>query len=577
MQIAKKQKLSEKEFEELVEAEQEEEEEEVSEDEHELDYFHSHFGNDQSEAIGLSSLKVDANQFVVEAAETQYGRMLKKQISDKFPPIEKETLAAFGVQKRFHDGFRKANKKMNKKGFTQLQQPLFEYFNNYQDFYFCKSEHKHQDAIRNVLALHVLNHVYKTRNLVLKTNAKLKKQDVEIRDQGFTRPKILVLLPFKNHCYEFVNALMDISGTTIHENKKRFQEEFQPPEGDGPDPRKSDDFNQTFKGNIDDHFRLGIKFDRKKMKMYAPFFSCDILVASPLGLKTIIGEPGDRKREFDYLSSIEVVVMNHAEIFLNQNWDHVRSIFDHLNLIPKEAHGCDFSRVRSYYLDEKAKYVRQNIFFSAFQFPELNALIHSYCKNMDGSIKITDEYKGSLSDVVVQIPQVFQRIPKSTIQELPVKRFEFFKEKILPMLHSNAVQKSHVLIVVPSYFDFVRIRNYMKDHNYNFAAISEYSTRSQVDRSRHYFKQGETKLMLYSERAHFFRRYKIPSTVHLVFYQPPTFPFYSEFVNLIENTQDGFVQCLYSQYDKLALERIVGSTRCSKMITNQKDAYMFTI
>lgn len=75
--------------------------------------------------------------------------------------------------------------------------------------------------------------------------------------------------------------------------KKRFQEEYSEP--DGTDQRvgfQPDDFKAMFTGNIDDCFRIGMTVMRKGLKLYTEFYSSDIVLASPLGLRPIIGGKG---------------------------------------------------------------------------------------------------------------------------------------------------------------------------------------------------------------------------------------------------------------------------------------------
>lgn len=66
------------------------------------------------------------------------------------------------------------------------------------------------------------------------------------------------------------------------------------------------------------------------MRLYAPFYSSDIIIASPLGIRTVIGAEGEKKRDFDFLSSIEILIIDQADIYLMQNWEHVLVRFPYM-------------------------------------------------------------------------------------------------------------------------------------------------------------------------------------------------------------------------------------------------------
>lgn len=87
---------------------------------------------------------------------------------------------------------------------------------------------------------------------------------------------------------------------------------------------------------------------------------------------------------------------------------------------------------------------------------------------------------------------------------LPTFRFQFFLDKVLPQYRDSAM--SHTLIYIPSYFDYVRLRNHMKRAEMGFASICEYSSRSEVSRARHVFQQGDKQFVLFTERFHFYKR-----------------------------------------------------------------------
>ena len=41
-------------------------------------------------------------------------------------------------------------------------------------------------------------------------------------------------------------------------------------------------------------------------------------MASPLGLRVIVGAEGEEGRDFDFLASVEILVLDQADIFLMQ-------------------------------------------------------------------------------------------------------------------------------------------------------------------------------------------------------------------------------------------------------------------
>ena len=434
------------------------------------------------------------------------------------------------------------------------------------------------DSVAQSVALHSLNTVYEIRDRILKNTLKINADNPgEFRDQGFTRPSVLILVPFRSHAYTIIQCLMNLSGCPVQENKKRFMDEFQSETIEMNN--KSTEFNQLFAGNTDDCFKIGIKLSRKHMKLYSAFYSSDIIIASPLGL-TLTMDKGSA----DFLSSIQTVVLDYADIFLMQNWDHVKTCFAALNSIPSDAHGCDFSRVKPYFLDGKAQYMRQNIILSRFVTPELNALANA-SNNIVGRLRFKQHnIDGAINSVTVRVPQVFQRIPHGqSVTEAPDIRFTAFTTTKLASLRKSVIQQSQTLVVVPSYFDFVRLRNYMVEHDYDVAAVSEYSSRSDADRCFSRFATGDVSFLLYTERAHFFRRRRIKNVRHVAFYQVPVNPStYFELLNMVEtadgNEDDG-ASCsvMYSALDKLALERVVGSHRLERMLKGSKEAFMFSL
>lgn len=461
---------------------------------------------------------------------------------------------------------------------------------DYQDLLFSYRRRENADILREMMCLHVLNHIFKTRDRVIKNNARLVGESgmetAEVRDQGFTRPKILIILPTRQSCVRYVDTIVSLVEPEQQENKKKFHDSYM----QGSDEFSSDkpeDFKEVFGGNDDDMFRLGIKFTRKTIKYFSQFYSSDIILASPLGLRMALGEADSKKQDHDFLSSIEVVVVEQAEALAMQNWDHMEYIFERLNLQPKEAHGCDFGRVRNWYLDNQARYLRQTVLLSAFNFPLLNKIFFHHMHNISGKAKYHQDYNGAMLDLGIQLKQTFSRYDTSSPVTDPDDRFRLFTASVLPPLTKYSQEiggaQKGVLLYIPIYADFVRVRNFLSSspsaQNISFGSISEYTSVRDVARARSHFLSGRHSLLLYTERAHHFRRYQLKGVKTIIMYGLPENPrFYKEMVggylgsSIAEGMLDpgvALVRSLFSRFDALKLERIVGTKRYTSLLHKQ--------
>ena len=352
---------------------------------------------------------------------------------------------------------------------------------SYKDLNFNERSQANGEEVRFSYSLHTLDHVLKARTKVLANNERLAKLKttkerlrVEARDQGLCRPRVLIVVPFKESARRVVSIMKDLlfggseaetGGNKKASNKgvgnlKKFEEEFgalgpPPVSGTGVKP---DDHYQTFAGNTDDAFRIGLTVSKKQLKLYTEFYSSDVIIASPLGLRMVIGSEGeDEKKDFDFLASIEVLILDQVDVFAMQNWEHVTTVLSHVNTQPLRPHGVDFSRVRMWALDKLSKYYRQTLVFSGVTgSPEVNSIFTKHCFNFCGRVRqVNPVVNGSICQVVnTSVPVVFRKFAATSVTSSPNDRFDFFVKKVMPEYVSDL--RYRTLIFVPSYFDFVR-------------------------------------------------------------------------------------------------------------------------
>ncbi|KAF0302899.1 Digestive organ expansion factor [Amphibalanus amphitrite] len=448
-----------------------------------------------------------------------------------------ESPESYNIRQQIAANVGAMNEKLFDSPMTELQREMLSVIGEYRDFYYPHRTLANEDQLRVAYCAHALSHVLRTRARIVHHNSKVsKKEEVpdSYRDQGLTRPKVLVVAPFKHSAYRIINTLISLlqpAGQSSVMRYKRFVQDFG--DGDAPPPApekvsRPADFLATFAGNTDDAFRIGLQM---------------------------------------------------------QNWEHVLHMLDHLHLQPRDSHGVDFSRVRYWTLNGWQKLYRQTLVFSALPTPEINALVSRHCHNYAGRVVVQNpELVGSIQQVVTQVPQAFQRFWSESLASEPDERFQFFLDKILPQYRDG--QMSHTMLLVPSYFDFVRIRNHFIKETVNFVQCCEYTKDGRVSRARDMFFHGKRHILLYTERFHFFRRYRIKGIRHVIFYGLPLYPqIYSEIMNLMQDMyqnrraarNSGGMTCtvLFSRFDRLKLARVVGAERAAAMIDSEKQVHMF--
>lgn len=520
---------------------------------------------------------------------------------------------------------------------TSLEYSLFHQFCSYKDVFYAAQTYESTETLRRLSAMHVLNHVVKSRDTVTRNNERLRRrqardkeagapaeslrdgddEDKEYRDQGFCRATVLVLLPLRSSALAFVKLLLELLPATIDtfHNKDRFFSEYgsvkdeDEDEDDKSGETKDDDdgmkeWQKVFaEGNNDDCFQIGLSLTRKAMRFYSEYHHADIILASPLGLRQQLGdevvelddteEGASVRLSTDFLTSIEVCVVDSASLMLMQNIEHLRHVVRALNVQPKEAPNADFSRIREWNLAFLGAYFRQTIVFAHGVEPALNHLVTKCCKNIGGTVKYTrlcDPADGSasISRVVPQVKQIFQRIdlesgkrPLSAAQEVEL-RFEYFKKHVFEPLLDHP--KKHVLIFFPSYFDYVRVRNLfnesMNKKLIRSVQCCEYTTNKQVSRARTSFFHGKAHVMLVTERFHFYHQYQLRGIHQLIWYGPPQMgAFYPEMLNMLRTSggasggddselsdMDGKSSiALFTRLDLFRMQRIVGNKRAERM------------
>lgn len=444
-------------------------------------------------------------------------------------------------------------------------------------------------------------------NAIDSNNNNKSKQHIYIKeqDQGFTKPKVQIITPFKATGLDIVLQLQDqmppledYDNTiqnlpknriiNLHRQKKEQdiydnnKENIIKTKQQSRISNESYDYKKLFSGNMEDHFILGIQQKRNTITLYSELYDSDIIITSPLGMKMLKNKKKELSNQF--FSSIDILQLDQLHLMMViQNFQHLQDALDMLNHIPSNVQNItNFTRIHDYIYNGISLVYRQNIFLSGYSNSQMYALYTNYCHNYRGIFRIRPRiYIGEQDKLIdYNIKQIFIRIPSCTLDismdDIYNKRYEYFIDQWLPKIRDIS-SNENTLIFVSSYFTYIRLRQYLEE-NYDqiSSCICEYSKQSKITSSRHNFVNNKITLLLYTERQHFYRRYRLNGIKHIVWYELPMQSFfYSELLSMIQisGTYTPTSLAFFTYHDSMALERIVGTSHSHHMLTSTESSF----
>lgn len=479
---------------------------------------------------------------------------------------------------------------------------FFRQLNSYADVLFPSHEAKNSRAVRISYSLHIVNHVLKAREEVLASNAAIQKLQKKtgdfhalpddpssVRDQGFSRLRAVILCPFKSVCHEVATLIAEScpNATQVLESAK-FEKHFAEPPADFanrlllgevlPPTAAADnkppltDLQHLFSGNNDDKFHLGITVARKAVKLFTPPNSSDVLIASPLALKLLVDERGG-----DFLSSVEVLVLDRTDVMQMQNFEHVVDCLKTLNRKPEKIpESCDITRLRSCFTRNESRFLRQTVVTSCGMSGDLGALLSDeiggelFCadlvpadveteqgravagrqegrqesgkkqtrvgKNFRGVAKLCCSCpaessalrEGGRLGISRQMFLVARAMNDSVTVDSTMGDSPIFKHFRKGFWETTGSEMKHLVLVVSGtgyrYGEYLKLRRWLQEEHVDFVAIDEYMEALDVKESRIDFNKGRTRVLVVTERYLFYHHdFNVRSTENLVFLGTPSY------------------------------------------------------
>ena len=163
---------------------------------------------------------------------------------------------------------------------------------------------------------------------------------------------------------------------------------------------------------------------------------------------------------------------------------------------------------------------------SKFKNIDLQATIDEHCcTNVFGKVDVSRLQTNRAQAVArdLKLSLTLKRIPPvASFEHADEARYQLFVKTLWNDIYQNC--NGYTVILVPSYFDFVRLRSYIRDKNQNVAMISEYSEKKECQRLRSLYEMKEAPILMITERALVFQKIRVRFARNMILYAMPESP-----------------------------------------------------
>ena len=505
--------------------------------------------------------------------------------------------------------------------FSELSQDLLSKAMTGSDIVFASEQFHEKEVARSsymMLAAHTLSHMLHKSARVERNNKKLKKRpDLELRDQGPNRARLLWLAPFRANAYELIRnwiSLLNIDDSSESSaNLKSFLEEYEGQDERNEHSKNWEDWRrELFKGHYDDanydDFVIGISFNHGKMRIQFPKSSqalclVDVIIASPLSLSRIAAadrktirvrekfapkqedseepsitptedEPTDLPPVMDFLSAIEILVVDRIDALAMQNWENCNDVVSAVNAKAVATITADINRIEEKFLSpDSAKLARQTILVAG---STLMDCYNSLLPRPDRTVYVGQS--GGLSGLYLNRAlkqkikqQFFIRVPITDVEQRQEALLDHFKTHFWKDVGNEVRQ---LVIVVAHTSDLAPLMEFLDDEGIVDCCLAETTLsdiggkrRKQIKSTLKAFREGNIRLIVVTERLLWYQRIRITGGRHVFYFGcPRTSSVYTDVLADVVDPLRCTSTCIYTANERTELERIVGSRNIEKLV-----------